>query len=137
MIVLDCSAAVDMARMSERGRALAALLIPEEEVIAPTWFRVEVRNAFWKYVHAGMLSEEEATARVHLAEALVTTFVSEDDYLDESFAEAARHDHPFYDMVYLCLTRRNAATLFTTDKKLMRTCIQAKVNCVEEVDLPA
>lgn len=134
MIVLDCSAAIAMARQTERGLALSALMRPNEEAIAPAWFRVEVRNAWWKFVHAGLLSESEAAERIRLCEDLVTRFVPVDNCLSEAFAEASRHDHPVYDMLYLCLARHNAATLFTTDKKLMQVCAEAKVNCVEEVD---
>lgn len=134
MIVLDCCAAIDIANESEKGLALSSLILPEEKTIAPTWFRAEIRNAYWKYVHTGVLSEGEAAGRIELSEALVTDFVPAEECLEEAFAEASRHDHPVYDMLYLCLTRRNAATLFTTDKKLMKICAEAKVNCIEEVD---
>lgn len=134
MIVLDCSAAIAMARQTEQGQALSTLMLPNEETIAPEWFRAEIRNAWWKFVHTGLLSESEAAERIGLCEDYVTRFVPAEECLDEAFAEASRHDHPVYDMLYLCLTRRNAATLFTTDKKLMKICAEAKVNCIEEVD---
>lgn len=134
MIVLDCCAAMAITNESERGLALSSLILPDEPTIAPTWFRTEIRNAYWKYVHAKVLSENEAAERVELSESLVTDFVPAEECLDEAFMEASRHDHPVYDMIYLCLTRRNTATLFTTDKKLMKICAKAKVNCVKEVD---
>lgn len=134
MIVLDCSAAVDIVNETPRGIGLKALIDPSEPIIGPEWFRVEVRNAFWKYIHAGLMTEEEAATRIDQAESLITDYVPCDPYLIEAFAEAVNYDHSVYDMLYLCLTRRNAATLFTLDRKLVDVCIEARVNCVEEVD---
>lgn len=134
MIVMDCSAAVEIARGTEKGKGLALLIEPQEEVIAPSWFRAEVRNVFWKYVHAGMLDESDAAKHVRIAETLVTDYVGIEGYLSEAFAQAVRHDHPFYDMLYLCMARRNAAMLFTVDKELANICDEAKVGCVREVD---
>ena len=46
MIVLDCSAAVDMVRETEAGRALRQLMLEGEEVISSQLFLIEVSNAF-------------------------------------------------------------------------------------------
>lgn len=133
MIVMDCSAAVEMVLNTEKGSAMRSLINPDEQVIAPTWFRTEIRNAFWKYVHAKRTTAEDASLRISKAESLITDFIDMDGYLTEAFTEAINHDHAVYDMLYLCLTRRNGATLFTTDKRLADICIEAKVNCIEEV----
>jgi predicted nucleic acid-binding protein len=135
MIVMDTSAAVEIVRQTEIGAALAIQIDPEEEVIAPTWLKAELRNVFWKYVRAGFYTEEVARQRITCAEQLVTRFVSEEDYLEEAFAEAVRRDHPFYDMLYLCMTRRCAGVLFSTDKKLIDICTDARVNAVEVIKL--
>lgn len=134
MIVLGTSAAVEIVRGTPKGQALLSLIEPEEVVLAPSWFRAEVRNVFWKYVHVGLISKDVAETRLLLCEALVSKFVREDELLKEAFCEALNQDHSFYDMVYLCLTRRNGATLFTLDKHLIDICKSAKVNCIEEVD---
>lgn len=134
MVVLDCSAAVEIANGTEIGNAFSALLEPEEDVMAPEFFRNEVRNTFWKYVHTNKLSRTEAVERIHDAEKTITEFDSGHSYLEEAFAAAVTYDHSFYDMVYLCMARRNAATLFTLDKKLIDVCIEAGVNCTELVD---
>lgn len=135
MIVMDCSAAVEMALNTENGKLLARMIDPYEKVLAPDWFRIEVRNIFWKYVHAGTMTREEALENVAFTEALITAFVNPHEYLTESFMESMNQDYSIYDMLYLCLTRRNAATLFTVDEKLVRLCRETKINCVEGVDL--
>lgn len=133
MIVMDCSAAVEIALQTDAGKALLSLIDPNEKVLAPTWFQSELRNAFWKYVHANIMDEQTASQRIRAAESLITDFIPLNDYKQEAFSEAVRYDHSFYDMVYLCLARRNAAVLFSCDKKLIDICNYAKVNCVEEI----
>ena len=59
MIVLDGSAAVDMARETSEGLALAQLLLDGEKVISHDLFSSEVCNAFWKYHHVSKLTRDE------------------------------------------------------------------------------
>ena len=107
MIVLDCSAAVDMVRETEAGRALRQLMLEGEEVISSQLFLIEVSNAFWKYHKAGLLDDKTVCANIEKAIA-----------------------HPVYDMLYFVLARRNAATLFTLDRKLQQLCLDNGVDCV-------
>ncbi|WP_165062015.1 MULTISPECIES: type II toxin-antitoxin system VapC family toxin [unclassified Adlercreutzia] len=134
MVVMDCSAAVNIALDNEKGNGLLMLLQPNEEIIAPTFFRIELRNSFWKYIVHGEMDELTAQERMTYAESLITKFVHTEDYMTEVFSQAVKFQHPVYDMLYLCMTRRNGATLFTLDQKLMQICREAKVNCTELVD---
>lgn len=54
---------------------------------------------------------------------------------NEAFAEAVRQNHSVYDMFYLTLVRRNDATLFSADKKLVALCGEMGLNCVTEEPL--
>lgn len=134
MIVLDACAAVEIVRETVRGSAFRALMLEGEEVISSDLFQAEVRNAFWKYVHAGLLDEGLASRYVEQALALVDEFCPLEEYGDEAFLEAALRDHPVYDMLYLCAARRHGATLFTADRGLVRMCEEAGVNCICEVE---
>ena len=58
-----------------------------------------------------------------------------EENIDEAFLEAARLDHSVYDLLYLTLARRRAATLFTADRRLVSLCEQTGVDYVREVDL--
>ena len=53
----------------------------------------------------------------------------------EALHAAARNNHPVYDMLYLVVARRNAATLFTFDKKLRAVCEANGVNCLGAASL--
>ena len=131
MIVLDCSAAVDMVRETEAGRALRQLMLEGEEVISSQLFLIEVSNAFWKYHKAGLLDEKTVCANIEKAIALVDEFCDLDKtQCCEATKEAMRLRHPVYDMLYFVLARRNAATLFTLDRKLQQLCLDNGVDCV-------
>lgn len=135
MIVLDCSAAVEMVRDTPRGRGFAELVLRGERIITSSLFQVEVRNAFWKYVKAGLMSPEQASECVGAALELVDELVPLEENAAESFVEAARQGHSVYDMLYLTLARRNVATLFTSDKKLAALCEKLGVDCIREAEL--
>lgn len=135
MIILDSSAAVEMVRETELGNGFLALMLDNEEVRSVTLFEAEVRNSFWKYVRHGLLSESVASGYVARACNVVDAFCPIADYADEAFLEAVNYGHPVYDMLYLCAARRNNATLFTADRKLMRLCEEAGVACICEVEL--
>lgn len=132
MIVLDCSAAVEMVRETDRGKGFAGLVLEGETVVSSELFLAEVRNTFWKYIRAGMLPEKLATEYIKQALALVDEFVPLAENANEAFAEAVRQSHSVYDMLYLTLVRRNAATLFSADKKLVELCEKMGLNCVTE-----
>lgn len=133
MIVLDCSAAVEMSRGTSRGLGFRCLMLENERVIASDLFRAEVRNTFWKYVRADLLPVDQAELLIEKTLALVDEFVPLEENAAESFAEAVRQDHPVYDLFYATLARRNAATLFTADKRLVSLCERMGLDCTCEV----
>lgn len=132
MIVLDCSAAVEMARKTDKGKAFAGLVLQGEKIIASEMLFAEVRNVFWKYVRAGLLSERLALRYIHQALALVDEFIPLSENADEAFSEAVRQNHSVYDMFYVTLVRRNCATLFSADEKLVALCEEMGLDCVSE-----
>ena len=56
MIVLDCSAAVAIVRETLEGNALRALMLENETTLTSEMFVAEVRNSFWKYVRAQLMT---------------------------------------------------------------------------------
>ena len=125
MIVLDCNAALAMARGTVEGDAFRSLMLRGEEAIAPRFFGIESANALWKMVRAGMMTEDEASDSLKAATNLVSDFCPDDDLVVEAFSEAVRLNHPVYDMLYFVL-----ATLFTLDRKLQQLCLDNGVDCV-------
>ena len=109
------------------------LALEGERIVASDLFRAEIRNAFWKYVRAGIVSEEVAERHIERALDLVDEFIPLEENAAEAFAEAVRQSHSVYDMFYLTLVRRYAATLFSTDRKLVELCGKMGLSAVHEV----
>lgn len=130
MVVIDASAAVAIAKNTEEGQAMRLLLNKPERIIAPRHFLEEMGNVAWKYAVIGGLSEEDAMSLFWEAAELVDYFSDTEPLLTEAIHEAVLNHHPVYDMIYFVLARRNAATLFTLDKKLRAICAAAGVNCL-------
>jgi len=135
MIVLDCSAAVNMVQGTTEGNALLALIYENEKVISSELFAVEAANTFWRYVKQGKASDKEAFIHLRDAVALVDEFIPIHENYEEAFHESIRLNHSTYDMLYFTLARRNAATLVTLDAKLMDLCDEQGVDCIVEVEI--
>lgn len=135
MIVLDASAAVNMAQRTPEGDALTSLIDPGEEVWSPQLLQSEVLSAFWKYVHAGMMSPETAEDNVSTALRLVTHFVNMIDLLPGVLSTAIRLDHSPYDVQYLVLAKLTGGMVYSLDDKLLALCDAEGVQHVERIDL--
>lgn len=134
MIVLDTSAAVNIVRRTEEGKALKMLMEPGEEVWAPALFQSEVLSAFWKYVHVGLDTPENSSKRIEAAMSLVTRFVNMIDLMPLVFSRAVRLDHSPYDLQYLVLAELTGGTLYSLDDRLLALCEEQGVECVHKVD---
>lgn len=130
MIVLDCNAAVEIARGTENGNALMMLMDNDEKTIAPHFFAYELANVVSKYARGGYLVRDAALELGHQAIELIDEFQDDGNLWEEAVAESIRLKHSAYDLFYLLLARRNAATLFTLDRKLQQLCLDNGVNCV-------
>lgn len=117
------------------GRGLRSLILEGEEIVAPALFQAEAFNVFWKYVHAGLKSKQEATELISDTLDLVDFLVDLEGLSTEAFFEAVRVDRSVYDMYYLVLARRNDATLLTADRKLMELADELGVSCAQVVAL--
>jgi predicted nucleic acid-binding protein len=133
MIVLDCSAAVGIIRGTFEGKALQSLLLSDEIIVCPQLFYAELINAFSKYYRAGIYTEAQVNTCVSKAIQMVDYFVDMSENYVESLTEGLRLNHSTYDMFYFTLARRNAATLFTLDQKLVELCEANGVDCVHLV----
>lgn len=117
-VVLDTSAAFEIAFNRPNAALYKDLLAKAELVIAPELFQSEAANVLWKYIKAGYIDEENAILTMTLVYQLIDEYSDIPDLAVESLHEAARLNHSFYDMVFLVLARRNAAVLLTQDQRL-------------------
>jgi predicted nucleic acid-binding protein len=119
-VVLDTSAAVEVALNRKRAAELARILADAEVVIAPDLLIPEVTNVIWKYHQLEDLDlascEKALTVALTLPDRLVATI----ELHSEAFLLARTLRRPAYDMFYLALARREDAALMTLDSALRK-----------------
>lgn len=122
--VLDCSAAVEIARGTDLGRLLRSMMSVDGEakLVAPELIYAELGSAASKYYRAGMTDDKMTKALMADALDLIDETVSLDGLYFEALADALRLDHSIYDMFYFVLARRLDATLVSVDRKLNELC---------------
>lgn len=130
MIVLDANAAVAISLGMDMGQALLSLRERDERIIAPKLLVAEIAHSIAKYEKAGFLSADRALAHAQKAIALADELYDDDELWVEAVSESMRLRCSSYDMFYLVLARRHAATLFTLDHKLQRLCLENGVNVI-------
>lgn len=130
IVVLDASAAVGVTLMQPQAKPLISHLETANLVLTPDLFVSEVCNTFWKYRKANLLDREQAEQLLAMTLELPDRIESAADCYQEAFALAVRHQHPFYDTLYLVLARRHAATLLTIDKRLVALANSLEIQVV-------
>jgi predicted nucleic acid-binding protein len=130
MIVLDCDAAIGMILETKLGKALRNLILVNEPVVTSQLFFAEISSTLAKYVKAGYFTASDAKVYAQKAVLLVDQFVSLTENYVEALDTGLRLNHSTYDMFYFTLARRNAATLFTLDSKLIKLSEKNGVDCV-------
>jgi predicted nucleic acid-binding protein len=117
--VLDASAALRLITQDPAAEDLARQVEQMALVLAPELMLTEVANALWKLQRAGSL--EGINPQLLLADArdLVDQIEPDRTLQVEALALACHLNHPVYDCLYLALARREAATLLSTDQRLL------------------
>jgi len=121
-IVLDASAAAQIAQKTSIGAEFLDVLLNEDRVLAPDLYAAEISNVMWKLSRA-----DKANAAIYREMAqdcidFVDIFTSSLELWQEALIEAQTREHSVYDMLYAILAKRNDARLLTVDKALQKTC---------------
>lgn len=119
-VVLDASAAIEVALGRKQAVRLAGILRDADVVLAPELFVPEVVNTIWKYHRFESLSLDVCDRALDAALGLVDTFVLSVEIHGEAFLLARTSRQPAYDMFYLALARREDAILLTIDAALRK-----------------
>ena len=126
-IVLDASAAIVAAIGKREGDAVLEHLARASVVLAPDLFVAEVTNALWKYVAAGEMSLDDASAALDAALGLIDVTTPVSAFAPEALREAATLRHPVCDLCYAIAARREGASVLTIDKRLMKLLAAMRV----------
>lgn len=128
-IVLDASAAIEIALNLENAKIFKDLINESSLVLAPNFYPVEITNVFWKYCKFGNLVEEKCKIGINCCIDLIDDFIDIKHMCGEVFTQSKLNQHPAYDMFYLVLARRESAILLSKDKKLLKVAKDMKINC--------
>ena len=120
-VVVDASAAIEIALNTESARALRETLDDSELVLAPDTYPAEVTNVFWKYARFSNIPGEKCQIGISYCLDLVDDYINTQHICREVFSESLRSKHSAYDMFYLIVARRNDAVVVTRDRKLIET----------------
>lgn len=119
-VVLDASAAIEIALGRKQAVRLAEIVGDADVVLAPDLFVPEVVNTIWKYHRFENLGLDGCDRILEAALGLVDTLVPSMEIHGEAFLLARTTRQPAYDMFYLALARREDAVLLTTDGALRK-----------------
>jgi predicted nucleic acid-binding protein len=127
IVVLDASAAIEIALNREFGKTFQELLSEAELVLAPDLFPSEITNVFWKYASYADLPVEKCIKGIDFCLDLIDDYIVSKSLYREVFSEGIKTKHSAYDLFYLVVARRHNATIITRDKKMMAIALQLRV----------
>lgn len=137
MIAIDASALCEIARQTNRGKALQCLILEDEKIISCELIRAEAASVFRKLAKAKGLDAGDVGKYLTEGLKLIDEFYPLEPLQTEALRESIRYDHSTYDMFYFVLARRHGATLFTIDKKLASLCEKHGVDYISEIEFPS
>jgi predicted nucleic acid-binding protein len=117
-VVLDTSAAIRVVTGRDDEGVLGGALMDASQVLVPDIFVAEAANAIWKLATFAGVDAEQADATLETALALPDIVAPSAPLAAEALELALRVGHPVYDLLFLVLARRHAATLLTCDRRL-------------------
>lgn len=105
-------------------------MLEGEKIVAPELYLSEVTHVMRKLVRGNRITVREAGEYAREAVSFVDEFVPMSGLYQEALSESIRLNHSSYDLFYFVLARRNAATLFTMDQRLIDLALRNGLNCV-------
>lgn len=129
-IVIDCSAAVQMAFATPLGDALARKAAQTEALVAPHIFVEEMTCTIWKYIRSGRISFESGVEMLKGQLSQLDHVMDTRPLAPEVLALSTRTGHSPYDLFYFVLAKRMAAPLMTLDWRLAKLCEENGVVCI-------
>jgi predicted nucleic acid-binding protein len=126
-VVLDASAALEVAFNRNHAGEISAHLDAADEVLAPDLFVPEVVNAIWKLHHFGNLSLSACDGALEVILEFVDTLVSCKELYREAFLLSRTTRRPAYDIFYLALASREDGALLTLDSALRKKAVRQRI----------
>jgi predicted nucleic acid-binding protein len=127
IVVLDASAAIEIALQKESAKFFQDILLNSDLVIAPDTFPSEITNVFWKYGFYSDMEKEKCEKGIDYCLDLIDDYIDTKSICREVFFESMNNEHSSYDIFYLVVARRHNAGIITKDKKMITTAKKLKI----------
>jgi Predicted nucleic acid-binding protein, contains PIN domain len=127
IVVLDASAAIEIALQKESAKFFQDILLNSDLVIAPDTFPSEITNVFWKYGFYSDMDKEKCEKGIDYCLDLIDDYIDTKSICREVFFESMNNEHSSYDIFYLVVARRHNAGIITKDKKMIATAKKFKI----------
>ena len=134
IIVLDASAAIEIALNKESAKYFQELLIESDLVIAPDTYPSEITNVFWKYAFHLNMDKEKCEKGIDYCLDLIDDYADTRSICREVFFESLNNNHSSYDIFYIVVARRHNAAMLTKDKKMITIAKNLKIKVLENED---
>lgn len=129
-IVLDASAAIEMALNMKYAPLFKEACANAECIFAPDIYPSEITNVFWKYRIFSSLDEAICKKGIKYCIELIDDYINTKTLCNIVYEESAKCRHPVYDMVYLISAQKYNAKLLTRDKKLAKISEEMNIEVI-------
>lgn len=92
-----------------------------DELIAPSIWEAEIANVIWMAARSGVITNEDATARLALAGRLGVHSISSRTLWHGALMRALKSGVAVYDTLYVELADREGVPMVTFDEKVLKT----------------
>lgn len=120
MLIVDASVAIKWVVTEPGSDAAAALLDRGERMAVPEFWLAEVANALWGRSARGLLTVDEAEARLGELLTAPVTHLPMAGLIPLALRTTSMLHHPVYDCCYLAAAQIHDCSLVTADARLFR-----------------
>lgn len=131
MLVIDGSAAMDIAARTDKGMALRKIVLEGDETASLTSLRLDLANQFARFMRMRAISRKVTLECLEAMLTLVDQFVPYEELLPEAFRYIVDRDLTINDALYYALARHLGATLLTSNAELAALCQETDVDCYD------
>jgi predicted nucleic acid-binding protein len=117
--VIDSCVCAKWLIKEEHSEKAISLLSSDLELVAPDIVLAEAANVLWKTVKRGLLTPEQADARLTDLPSFFNRLLPTFDLVPEALALGIAVDVPICDCVYVVASRRTGSRLVTADSRLI------------------
>ena len=131
MLVLDASAAMDIACATDKGMALREVILRGDVVASSSSLRLDLANGFARFIRMGAVSRDVTEKCLELALTLVDEHEPYENLIPEAFRNVRGNQISVSDLVYYALARQQTATLLTSNAAVAELCRATSVDCID------